>query len=42
MEALKFGLMLSNRGPVLGYINPLELVELAVRAEQSGSFDSVW
>jgi len=40
--SVKLGLMLSNRGPVLGYASARELVELGVRAEQSGYFDSVW
>ena len=39
---LKFGLMLSNRGPVLGYATALELVRLGVEAERCGLFDSVW
>ena len=39
---LEFGLMLSNRGPVVGYATPRELVELGVAAERSGAFDSVW
>ena len=39
---LTFGLMLSNRGPVLGYNTPAELIELGVRAEASGLFDTVW
>ena len=40
--ALTFGLMLSNRGPVLGYSTPAELIELAVAAERSGLVDTVW
>ena len=34
--------MLSNRGPVLGYATPAQLVYLGVAAEQSGVFDFVW
>lgn len=41
-QSVKLGLMLSNRGPVLGYASARELVELGVRAEESGFFDSVW
>ncbi len=41
-SALEFGLMLSNRGPVVGYATPRELVQLGVAAERSGAFDSVW
>lgn len=40
--ALSFGIMLSNRGPVLGYSTPADLIELAVAAEKSGMFDTVW
>ena len=36
---LEFGLMLSNRGPVVGYATPRELVELGVAAERSGAFE---
>lgn len=37
-----FGLMLSNRGPVLGYSTPAELIALGVKAEASGLFNTVW
>lgn len=37
-----FGLMLSNRAAVLGYASAGELVDMAVAAEASGLFDSVW
>ncbi len=37
-----FGLMLSNRGPVLGYSTPAELIDLGIRAEASGLFNTVW
>ncbi|MEM7254965.1 MAG: LLM class flavin-dependent oxidoreductase [Pseudomonadota bacterium] len=40
--SMRFGLMLSNRGPVLGYAKPNDLVELGVQAERSGYFDTVW
>ncbi len=39
---MQFGLMLSNRGEVLGYGNAAETIALGVRAEASGRFDSVW
>ena len=39
---LTFGLMLSNRGPVLGYSTPGDLIDLGIRAERSGLFDTVW
>ena len=42
ISGLKLGLMLSNRGPVVGYAKPRELVTLGIAAEQSGWFDSVW
>lgn len=37
-----FGLMLSNRGPVLGYSTPAELIDLGIRTEASGLFNTVW
>jgi alkanesulfonate monooxygenase SsuD/methylene tetrahydromethanopterin reductase-like flavin-dependent oxidoreductase (luciferase family) len=37
-----FGLMLSNRGPVLGYSTPADLIALGESAEASGLFDTVW
>lgn len=37
-----FGLMLSNRAPVLGYGEAADLVALAEAAERSGLFDTVW
>ena len=39
---MQFGLMLSNRGEVLGYGDAAGTIELGVRAEESGRFDSVW
>ena len=39
---MRFGLILSNRGPVLGYASAQELVALGVAAERCGAFDSVW
>jgi len=41
-DRLAFGLMLSNRGVVLDYCDADEMVRLAVTAEESGLFDSVW
>ena len=41
-ERLRYGLMLSNRGPVLGYASARDLVRLGVEAERTGLFDSVW
>ncbi len=40
--SLGFGLMLSNRAPVLDYGTPGDLVDLAVEAETSGMFNTVW
>ncbi|MDG2284315.1 MAG: LLM class flavin-dependent oxidoreductase [Alphaproteobacteria bacterium] len=37
-----FGLMLSNRGPVLGYSTPTDLITLGESAEVSGLFNTVW
>ena len=37
-----FGLMLSNRAPVLDYGSAEDLIEMGVEAEQSGFFDTVW
>lgn len=37
-----FGLILSNRAPVLDYGTAADLVELGVAAEASGLFDTVW
>jgi hypothetical protein len=34
-DALTFGLILSNRGPVLNYSTPEELIRLAIKAEES-------
>jgi alkanesulfonate monooxygenase SsuD/methylene tetrahydromethanopterin reductase-like flavin-dependent oxidoreductase (luciferase family) len=39
---LTFGLMLSNRGPVLGYSTPADLIALGENVEASGLFDTVW
>jgi alkanesulfonate monooxygenase SsuD/methylene tetrahydromethanopterin reductase-like flavin-dependent oxidoreductase (luciferase family) len=39
---LTFGLMLSNRGPVLGYSTPANLIDLGIAAERSGLFNTVW
>jgi alkanesulfonate monooxygenase SsuD/methylene tetrahydromethanopterin reductase-like flavin-dependent oxidoreductase (luciferase family) len=36
------GLILANRAVVLGVIKPRELLDLAVAAEASGAFDTVW
>ena len=41
-DALTFGLILSNRGPVLNYSTPEELIRLAIKAEESGLFNTVW
>ena len=41
-DSVSFGLMLSNRGPVLGYSTPANLIDLGVRAEASGFFNTVW
>ncbi len=41
-KRLTFGIMLSNRGPVLGYSSPNELISMAVAADQSKVFDTVW
>src|SRR5438046_1932649 len=41
-EPLSFGLTLANRGVLLGINTPVQLLELAERAEASGQFDSVW
>ena len=37
-----FGLILSNRAPVLDYGSAADLVDLGVEAERSGLFDTVW
>lgn len=39
---LKFGLTLANRSVVLGNGDATQLIDLAVAAEESGQFDSVW
>ncbi len=39
---MNFGLTLANRGAVTGAQSPAQLIDLAVRAEQSGQLDSVW
>ena len=41
-EPLQFGLTLCNRGVVTGEQSARELIDLAVAAEESGQFDSVW
>jgi alkanesulfonate monooxygenase SsuD/methylene tetrahydromethanopterin reductase-like flavin-dependent oxidoreductase (luciferase family) len=41
-NALTFGLILSNRGPVLNYSTAEELIRLAIKAEESGLFNTVW
>jgi alkanesulfonate monooxygenase SsuD/methylene tetrahydromethanopterin reductase-like flavin-dependent oxidoreductase (luciferase family) len=37
-----FGLTLSNRALVLGGMQPKELIDMAVEAENSGAIDAVW
>jgi alkanesulfonate monooxygenase SsuD/methylene tetrahydromethanopterin reductase-like flavin-dependent oxidoreductase (luciferase family) len=37
-----FGLILANRAVVLGKVSVRELIDLAVEAEASGAFDTVW
>jgi alkanesulfonate monooxygenase SsuD/methylene tetrahydromethanopterin reductase-like flavin-dependent oxidoreductase (luciferase family) len=41
-ESLQFGLTLCNRGVVTGEQSADQLIDLAVAAEESGQFDSVW
>lgn len=42
MRARSFGLILANRGVVLGAVRARDLLDLAVDAERSGVFDTVW
>ena len=37
-----FGIILSNRGPVLNYCTSSELIDMGVRAEESRMFNTVW
>ena len=37
-----YGIILSNRGPVLDYCTPSDLIDLGVCSEESGVFDTVW
>jgi alkanesulfonate monooxygenase SsuD/methylene tetrahydromethanopterin reductase-like flavin-dependent oxidoreductase (luciferase family) len=37
-----FGLTLANRAVVLGAIQPRDLIDLTVAAEEAGAFDTVW
>lgn len=37
-----FGLILANRGVIIGIIKASDLIQLAVEAEASGAFDAVW
>jgi alkanesulfonate monooxygenase SsuD/methylene tetrahydromethanopterin reductase-like flavin-dependent oxidoreductase (luciferase family) len=41
-KKVEFGLLLPNRGVIIGDHTVSELIELTVRAEESGYFDSVW
>jgi alkanesulfonate monooxygenase SsuD/methylene tetrahydromethanopterin reductase-like flavin-dependent oxidoreductase (luciferase family) len=40
--AHSFGLILANRGVVLGAVSASDLIALAVQAERAGAFDAVW
>ena len=37
-----FGIILSNRGPVLNYSTASELIDMGVRSEASGMFNTIW
>ena len=41
-NAPSYGIILSNRGPVLDYCTPSDLIDLGVYSEESGVFDTVW
>ena len=38
-NAPSYGIILSNRGPVLDYCTPSDLIDLGVYSEESGVFD---
>jgi alkanesulfonate monooxygenase SsuD/methylene tetrahydromethanopterin reductase-like flavin-dependent oxidoreductase (luciferase family) len=40
--ALSFGLILANRAVVLGALKARDLLDLAIAAEGSGAFDTIW
>jgi alkanesulfonate monooxygenase SsuD/methylene tetrahydromethanopterin reductase-like flavin-dependent oxidoreductase (luciferase family) len=42
MSGQSFGLILANRAVVLGAVKARDLLDIAVEAERSGVFDSVW
>jgi alkanesulfonate monooxygenase SsuD/methylene tetrahydromethanopterin reductase-like flavin-dependent oxidoreductase (luciferase family) len=42
VAAPSHGLILPNRGVVLGALAPRDLLDLAARADESGDFDAVW
>jgi alkanesulfonate monooxygenase SsuD/methylene tetrahydromethanopterin reductase-like flavin-dependent oxidoreductase (luciferase family) len=42
MTQTTFGLTLSNRAVITKGINPNELIDMAVQAEQTGAIDAVW